>query len=328
MIRRATTPREPIRVTADELASVGIDYRSDDLFTGYSRSDDQPPVHFGLARLTESNLAFWRQYRSSSGRVADLLTRLAVRLRRPDERLNFDELAESYGWSRGELECVADTIRRRGYAERKIFRNVKGGVTGFEWLLDEDFAETEDRFVAYASREPIRAEPAPQPTDRTADPAHQLREHEARYSEILLTVGVATAWSLPTITHFGIFRNPLAFLDPDPAHRGLAMQLHGFAATVSLHAFSDKHYMVTEPMPVMTRILHDVLAPEDIFEGDNDASVLRYLNRNMPSGASPIREDQRYSWAGFTLDARTTAVKLKALARYYRPAEPRAASLP
>jgi len=318
MIRRATTPRESIQVTADELASVGIDYRSDDLFTGSSTSDDQPPVHFGLARLTDANLAFWRHYRSSSGLVTDLLTYLAVKLRRPDERLDFDELAETYGWSRGECECVADVIRRRDYAERKIFRNVKGGVVGFEYLLDGNFTQTEDRFVAYASREPLPAEPATTAPDRTTEPAVQRREHEAQYPELLLTVGVATERGLPTVTHFGIFRNPLAFLDPQAAHRGLAMQLHGFAATVSLHAFSGKHYMVTNPMPEMTRILGRTLAPEDIYVGDSDADVLRYLNRNLPSGAPPIREDQRYSWAGFTMDARQTVVKLEALASYYR----------
>lgn len=317
MTRPATTPRESIQVTAEELASVGIDYRSDDLFTGRSRADDEPPVHFGLARLTESNLAFWRNYRSSSGVVTDLLTLLAVRLRRPDERLDFDELAATYGWNRRELEGVADTIRRRGYANRKIFRNVKGGVIGFEWLLDGDFTQTEDRFVAYASKEPIPAAPAATPPDRTAEPAVQMREHEARYSNILLTVGVATERGLPTVTHFGIFRNPLAFLDPDTTHRGLAMQLHGFAATVSLHALSDKHFMVTSPMPEMTRILRRTLAPEDVYEGDSDA-VLRYLNRNLPPETPPIREDQRYSHAGFTLDARPTVVKLKALAPYYR----------
>jgi len=321
MIRRTTTHREAIQVTADELASAGIDYRSDDLFTGYSRSGDQPPVYFGLARLTEANQAFWRHYRSSSGLVADLLTLLAVKLRRPDERLDFDQLAETHGWSRSEFESVADTIRRRGYAERKIFRNVKGGVIGFEYLLDGDFTPTEDRFVALASREPIRAEPATTLPDRTVEPAVQLREHQARYSEPLLTVGVATERGLPTVTHFGIFRNPLAFLDPEPAYRGLAMQLHGFAATVALQALSDKYYMVTNPMPEMTRILRRELAPEDFYVGDSDASVLRYLNRNLPSGAPPIREDRRYSYAGFTLNARPTVVKLKALAPFYRPAE-------
>jgi hypothetical protein len=63
------------------------------------------------------------------------------------------------------------------------------------------------------------------------------------------------------------------------------------------------------------------LAPEEIYEGDSDASVRRYLNRNLPSGAPPIREDQSYSYAGFTLDAQPTVVKLRALAPYYRPAD-------
>jgi len=320
--RRASTPREPIRATTAELAAVGIDYRSGDLFTGYSSPDDQLPVYFGLARLTKSNQAFWRHYRSSSGRVADILARLAAALRRPDERLDFDELAASYGWSRKAFAGVADAIRRRDYAARKIFRSVKGGVIGFEWLLDGDFARTEDRFVAYASKEPIRTDPDITRHDRTVEPSAQLREHEARYSELLLTVGVATERGLPTVTHFGMFRNPLAFLDLEPAHRGLAMQLHGFAATVSLHALSDKHYMVTNPMPEMTRILRRALAPEDVYVGDSDADVRRYLERDLPSGAPPIREDQRYSYAGFTLNARPTVARLKALARCYRPTEP------
>ena len=319
MSRRTIAPREAFRGTREDLAAVGVDYRSEDLFTGRSASPDGPTVHFGLARLTDASLAFWRDYRLSSGRVTDLLALLAVKLQKPSERLDFDALTQTYGWSRGELEQVAATIRQHNLVDKRVFRNIKGGVVGLEWLLDEEFAETEDRFVAYASRAPLGTEiTAPLP-DRSADPAIQLREHAARFSDLLLTVGVATARGLPTVTHFGIFRNPLAFLDPDSAYRGLAMQLHGFAATVSLNALADKQFLITEPMPVMTRILRQELAPDEVYEGQDDAGVREYVNRRLPPGIPPIREEQRYSWAGFTLDASTTVVNLRALASYYRP---------
>lgn len=319
MSRRTIAPREALRVTREGLAAVGVDYRSEDLFTGRSASPDGPTVHFGLARITGSNLAFWRDYRLSSGRVTDLLALLAVKLQKPSERLDFDALTETYGWGRGELKRIAATIQQRNLVDKKVFRSLKGGVVGLEWLLDEEFAETEDRFVAYASRAPIKTEVlTPLPT-RSASPAIQLREHATRFSDLLQTVGVATASGLPTVTHFGIFRNPLAFLDPDSAYRGLAMRLHGFAATVTLNALAGKQFLITEPMPVMTRILRQDLLPDEVYEGKDDVGVREYVNRRLPPGTPPIREEQRYSWAGFTLDASTTVVNLRALASYYRP---------
>jgi hypothetical protein len=100
------------------------------------------------------------------------------------------------------------------------------------------------------------------------------------------------------------------------------MQLHGFAATVSLHAFAGKAFMITSPMPRMTEILRQRVAPEDLYAGDSDADLRRYVNRNLPAGVPPIGDRQRFSFAGFTLGARPTVVKLAALAEHYRAAEP------
>ena len=84
----------------------------------------------------------------------------------------------------------------------------------------------------------------------------------------------------------------------------------------------EKHFLVTEPMPEMTRILKRKLGPEEVYEADSDAAVRRYLDKNLPPGAPRIGEGQQYSWTGFTLDARTTVVKLEALLPYYRCADP------
>lgn len=317
---RGLVLREPIRVTPDELAGAGIVYASDDLFTGRSTTAAGAPIHFGLARLTSGSLPFWRRYRLSAGRVADILARLAKKLEAPDDRLDLDALAREHGWSREEFLRIADLVRRREYASKKVFRSVKGGVTGIEWVLDDAFARTEDRFVAYASREPISGSPPLPPYEDGAEPAEHLRQHETLYSALLLTVGVATERGMPTVTHFGIFRNPLAFLDSEQEHRGLAMQLHGFAATVCRQVLSHKVYMITNPMPRMTEILRRSMAPDDLYSGDSDAGVREYLNRNLPPDVPPLGEGQRLSFAGFTSGARPTVVKLEALARYYRPA--------
>jgi hypothetical protein len=319
---RGLAPREPIRVAPALFAARGIRYASQDLFTGVSTTSAGEPVHFGLTRLTSGNLPFWRHYRASTASVADILTRLAKKLEVPEDRVDLEALASEHGWSRGELDRIAEVVRRRAYAAKKVFRSVKGGATGIEWVLDDFFAPTEDRFVAYAAKEPIADGAAPPPYERDSAPAARLRQHRALYSALLLTVGVATERGIPTVTHFGIFRDPLAFLDPGTEHRGLAMQLHGFAATVSLHAFAGKAFMITNPMPRMTEILQRRVAPEDLYAGDSDAGVRRYVNRNLPAGVPPIGERQRFSFAGFTLGAQPTVVKLTALADHYRPAGP------
>lgn len=311
--------REPIAAAAERLADEGIVHRSDDLFTGHVTTATGVPVHFGLARITAESLPFWRHYRLSAGRVADALVRLATRLAVPEDRLDLDALAREYGWSQAELARVAKHLRRRERKAKRAFRGVKGGVTGIEWVLDQEFTPTEDRFVAYAARTPLAGWPSPPDEDVDDEPAAWIRDHRARYADLLLTVGVATERDLPTVTHFGIFRNPLAFLDARPEHRGLAMQLHGFAATVCLRALSHKVFMVTNPMPRMTEILRRSLRPGELYAGDSDADVREYLNRNLPPHVPPLSADRRFSFAGYTFCAQPTVVELEALARCYRP---------
>lgn len=312
--------REPLTAAAERLADAGIVHRSDDLITGHVTAATGVPVHFGLARITAESLPFWRHYRLSAGRAADALVRLATRLAEPKDRLDLDALAGEQGWSRAELARVAQHLRRRERKAKRVFRSVKGGVTGIEWILDPEFTPTEDRFVAYAARTPFAGWPSPSDEEALDEQAAPLRAHRKRFADLLLTVGVATERRLPTVTHFGIFRNPLAFLDATPEHRGLAMRLHGFAATVCFRALSDKVYMVTKPMPRMAEILRRSLRPDEFYVGDGDADVREYLNRDLPPHLPRLSADRRFSFAGYTFGSRPTAVKLEALARFYRPA--------
>lgn len=311
--------RQPISATPEELAGHGIGCRSEDLFIGRTTAAGAE-IHFGMTRLTDESLPFWRHYRTSAGKVADLFAGLAKKLERSGDPLDLASVAEEYGWSRDRLDYIAEVVRRRSYGARSIFRSVKGGVTGIEWLLDEEFAPTEDRFVAYASTHPLPGD-LPSPSDpEPENAADWVGYHERIYSPLLVTVGVATERDLPTVTHFGIFRNPLAFLDADPAHRGLAMQLHGFAATVVLHAWSNKVFMTTNPMPRMQEILLKRLPAKDIHVAEDDAGLRAYINQNLPSGVAPIDEGRRFSFAGFTSGARPVAVRLAALSAHYEPA--------
>lgn len=317
--RSLLTPGEAIRATPGELSAQGITLVSEDLLTGRTRSPAGAPIHLGFARLTAESLPYWRDYRTSSARVAESLARLARRVERQDGRVDLDELAREHGWSRRELARVAFLMQRRAYDSKGVFQSVKGGATGLEWVLDELYASTEDRFVAYASREPIAYEPPPPDIAIPETPAAQIERHEAIFSPLLLSVGVATDRGVPTVTHFGMFRNPIAFLEENEDYGDLAMPLHGFAATVALLAFSHKHYMITTPMPRMVELLHRSVAPKEIYSGDSDEAVRAYLNERLPAGMPPIPANRRFNFAGFTLGSRLTVVKLEALAQHYRP---------
>ncbi len=64
-----------------------------------------------------------------------------------------------------------------------------------------------------------------------------------------------------TVTHFGIFKNPIHFLQPVDMFPGISPDLHGFSAANVLEQFPGAKYMVTNPLDNMAQILATNLGP-------------------------------------------------------------------
>ena len=95
-------------------------------------------------------------------------------------------------------------------------------------------------------------------------------EYNSLFGDIVMSFVVIAEEGTPTTSHYGIFRNPLDFLDPEEKYKRTSMVPHGFAAEIASRYFHEKHYMVTNPLSSMAAIFTRALKPGEMFLGTNE----------------------------------------------------------
>ena len=123
-----------------------------------------------------------------------------------------------------------------GVLTDKGYIPIKDGTASFAHSLDLWASVESDIWIAYAT---------------TKDP--RITEVDEDSIEMALTVFMNQ--TAPITTHIGICRNCEYFRSLKQPHIGLSMQLHSFAAMAAQEIYGEKSYMVTNPTPIMRRIM-------------------------------------------------------------------------
>jgi hypothetical protein len=220
-------------------------------------------VHFVMERMDDAvpdgrkRRAFWSTYLSQ------------------EENENYVKYRQA--WADGELVGKANFLQFPS-----LDASLKAGIHSLNSSLASFHAHSE-LWIAFVTRRPI-SEPS------------QLGELTGH--DIEMYVSVCTDPASPVVMHMGISRAFLYMLNAlreqshfpmqqshFPMHKNLAVQLHAFAASVTLQRYPKKLYMVSAPVPVMSDILLRAL-PGHMFI-DKTAKLLDELARKEEAPATP-----------------------------------------
>lgn len=98
---------------------------------------------------------------------------------------------------------------------------------------------------------------------------------------IEMSFTVSTQPYIPFTNHMGIARNPLYAQDAKK-HARLSIDLHAFAARVSLMNYPHKIFMINGPLPAMRHFLMKAL-PEESYQNGDEGKFVKYDRYGNPS---------------------------------------------
>ncbi len=232
------------------------------LFTSIALSPSGVPIYLAFERVTPDNYSFWYQYNQNTAKhVRQVLRGFAPHYRRAilrDHNLqhqvrNFEcELACEFRHYR-DLP-IPDYTRLNQILSRE---GVPAGITGLNAVFTqlENSGDEKQVYIVYASKTPIKGY-----ANEHFGPAFQPGYSEAflhykRYKNLLMQFSVTTADSSISVTHMGIYRNPMLHLEPRGRYGSISTILHGFAAECALSRLNKK-IQVNKP----TQAMHDILS--------------------------------------------------------------------
>lgn len=259
------------------------------LYTGETTLPNGETVYFGFESADLENSQYWYGYQ----RDAQAFACLSNEFCREVKNLTYpNDFSESFGQDADLHERVRSFIQEKEYHYTSLapFDAVKQGAIGMEQVL----VSGENPFIVYASKNPINS---PR-TDKVCNPIEHYfvdrdyktfgEQYREQHNDIIMSMAFLTGPNVPTVTHYGIFRNPLSFFDPDQKYRGISMLLHGFAAQVALTQFVGKKYMVTNPMESMSSIMAHRLGADKIHIGTNKDWAM--IHKKSKKRQNPLRD--------------------------------------
>lgn len=113
--------------------------------------------------------------------------------------------------------------------------------------------------------------------------------HEAGHflrSKLEPSMALPPPATVQTVTHFGIFKNPLYFLEKVETFAGISPDLHGFSAAAALELFPGAKYMITNPLDNMAQILSTHLGPALHLGSNSDLQQLEKKSEKQRKGLS------------------------------------------
>ena len=224
------------------------------------KTDDKGQVlYYNFEEVKLNNYDYWKEYKLFAKYFAELCKNFCREIHESSCPPYPNRYSDEFRCDREKYDKIVEFVKRKRYFEKDIFKQVWGGIMGMSYAL-EDYSEP-DRivFMVYASNVPIK-EPHTQKT---------FGNQDGCFKRIIISYVFTTSDNV-SVTHYGIFRNPLSFLDLEENYRELSIKLHGFGASMALKLFRAKRYMVTCPMPSMIQIFIKYLKPGEIFMGTNE----------------------------------------------------------
>ena len=199
-------------------------------------------TYFIFERLTNENYDFWRSYHDTNNFKSPIMkhengTRVSI----VDGLCAFRKTLDLFSASPndGYSIWVAYVSRKDPRIMRKILP-VKYRPD-IPWENSKWPEDKQEEYQAYIDKESayFRAK----------------YEFEIKENDIEMVVTVFADAISPITSHMGIFRNYNYFYLNMKPHLGLAMELHGFAASASKQAYPHIQYMVTNPADKMQELM-------------------------------------------------------------------------
>lgn len=224
---------------------VGIDAPSKG-FDFHEYRCERGGLYFSFQKVTETSREYWECYaKTAISHAEDYLA--LCRSTTHETYLPFpNEFANKLGLDEQSYHKVMKLVQQKKFYEKRhngYFKELQNPLTPIPEtarltlsILSNSERKCE-KYMVYISQTPTPF----QGDDATRD--------------IIMSFVFITSIESPIVTHIGIFKNPLLGLDIEEKHRGLSMELHGFAATVAMTRFCGKKYMVTHPLGSMRQIM-------------------------------------------------------------------------
>jgi hypothetical protein len=279
-----------------ELISVSVSYAVDikevvkgKVWTAETPTTKDPSVkiYFGMERIDNSEQAVaWKSYSDSAkwltGKSGRGILSALARQSEPGRHPKCDGNIKDYtGFEEAELRALMESMEKlQMYLPKnyEALEGVGGGIAGFSPIIG--------KYVIYASKKPINGlfkfknlkEPELQQVS-------DLKEFQANYEDIIMTMGAWEVPDTPLISHRGIFRNPMDFVDPNKSYSGISLMLHAFSAKALSKAIPEKKFLAVTPTDVMADLLMKKLTSDEMYiqnRWDDKASAKGADGKEIP----------------------------------------------
>lgn len=237
-----------------------------DLYTGEKTTENGRIFYFGFEKLDEINIVFWRFYANQAYHLiysCGSLCKSATESSYPQYPNKYSDIM-CYG--EAEYHSIMRYIQAKKYDRSNPFNEIKGGINGMSQMLLP--SGSKNRYIVYLSTVPVM-ERHLCTEEKVEKGLSNQSEYNVLFGSIVMSFVFITENDNPTVSHYGIFKNPIHWLGPHEKYKRTSMALHGFAADIAITYFTDKKFMVTHPLPSMTAIFSSELEQGEMFIGTN-----------------------------------------------------------
>lgn len=262
----ATTPYNDIplnsRTTIQDLPNnTGSHYN----YYGQTKSENGHTFYCAFEKVDALNLNYWEQYKYWAGRMVRPYGGLCNSVIKNESLSYPNTFSDMFNYTEEHYNDIVKFIQKKGLSLKIAFAEISNGINGMDQVLSSS-TEIKKIFMNYASTIPVLKH---HDSSAITKPISTPADYNEIFGNVIMSHVFLTEDNSPTVTHYGIFRNPPSFLDTEQKYRDIAMKVHGYAALMALTHFSGKKYMVTAPTSSKLGFLTKYLGRGDIHIGTN-----------------------------------------------------------
>lgn len=261
-------------------------------------------VYVSMEEVTAESLTYWRWYLDTAELFSNkiIIPFLRAHLSSSVGSAVWKSMQETFYreiFTTERYEAMkAYLLRNQGKFSKKaevLFLGLKDAMIGFHHALPRTTEDSKQRYVVYVTTSPL-ATPLSDGNKAMLPPefnqAYGFTNYAIRvqpgelvsdfinlYSNLAISMAAITASDSRSITHMGIFKNPMLFISPQGnKYSSLTAVLHGFAADTAATMFGKK-LQINQPTPLMLKRLESKLPEEAItleeegISGENHCPV-------------------------------------------------------